>query len=121
MVARSGIEPPTRRFSILAKLHPAALRSIQNNPLRQNDPSVGPAAFEPGRLQRVKALGNPMLNGSIPTYYTPGYEKRARALQAFFSNGTAETLRRLDTIDPEFSAWARHLDSMPRANSLPTQ
>jgi hypothetical protein len=32
----------------------------------------------------------------------------------FATLSTAETLRRLDTIDPEFSSWARDLKSMPR-------
>ena len=36
----------------------------------------------------------------------------------FATLGTADTLHRLDTIDPEFSAWARHLESMPRTNQF---
>jgi hypothetical protein len=48
-------------------------------------PDPKPARFEGGRLERVKALRDPMLQGSIPTYYTPGYEQRARGLQTFFS------------------------------------
>jgi len=32
----------------------------------------------------------------------------------FATLGTAETLRRLDTIDPDFIEWARRLESMPR-------
>jgi len=32
----------------------------------------------------------------------------------FATLSTAETLRRLDTIDPEFSSWARDLKSMSR-------
>ncbi len=39
----------------------------------------------------------------------------------FATLGTVETLRRLDTIDPGFSAWARHLNSMRRADPLPSQ
>lgn len=50
------------------------------------DAAPEPAALESARLERVEALGNPMLKGSIPTYYTPGYEHRARALQTFFSS-----------------------------------
>ena len=49
-------------------------------------PVPKPASMEDGRLERVRALGNPILRGSIPTYYTPGYENRARDLQAFFSS-----------------------------------
>ncbi len=51
------------------------------------DPAIPKSAtFEPGRLERVQALGDPLLTGSVPTYYTPGYEARARALQAFLSD-----------------------------------
>jgi hypothetical protein len=57
--------------------------SIAADPSPEAAPT--PAAFESGRLERVRALGNPMLKGSIPTYYTPGYESRARSLQTFFS------------------------------------
>jgi len=39
--------------------------------------------FEAGRLERVKALGGPVIEGAVRTYYTPGYEKRARKLQRF--------------------------------------
>jgi len=68
----------------------AILSFIIGQPSIAGDPSPkaapAPATFESGRLERVIALGNPMLKGSIPTYYTPGYEDRARLLQAFFSN-----------------------------------
>jgi len=40
-------------------------------------------SFEAGRLERVKALGGPVIEGAVRTYYTPGYEKRARNLQRF--------------------------------------
>lgn len=41
--------------------------------------------FEAGRLGRVKALGDPMIAGVVPTYYTPGNEKHARDLQRFLT------------------------------------
>ncbi|MGC2032836.1 MAG: hypothetical protein WA642_22670 [Steroidobacteraceae bacterium] len=36
-----------------------------------------------------------MLEGSIPTYYTPGYEARARKLQTFFSDELHFAQRRM--------------------------
>jgi hypothetical protein len=41
------------------------------------------AQFESGRLERVQALKAPRLDGIVPTYYTPGYARRARDLQRF--------------------------------------
>lgn len=49
------------------------------------DPVPQPAKFEGGRLERVQSLRDPLLEGAVPTYYTPGYESRARTLQAFFA------------------------------------
>jgi len=41
------------------------------------------AQFDEGRLERVQALKAPHLSGIVPTYYTPGYQQRARDLQRF--------------------------------------
>jgi hypothetical protein len=41
------------------------------------------AQFDRGRLERVQALSAPWLDGIVPTYYSPGYEQRARNLQRF--------------------------------------
>lgn len=46
-------------------------------------PVAGTPTFEPGRFGRVQALTDPMIPGAVPTYYTPGYEQRARVLQEF--------------------------------------
>jgi hypothetical protein len=75
-----------------------------------------PASFESGRLERVRTLGNPMLKGSIPTYYTPGYENRARSLQTFFSNELRYSKRHipfrltvsLAVLDPTQYALTEH-------------
>ena len=47
--------------------------------------SQKPVTFESSRLERVRALRDPFIDGAVPTYYTPGYERRARALQDFFT------------------------------------
>ena len=80
------------------------------------EPVPKPAGLEGGRLERVRALHNPMLQGSIPTYYTPGYEQRARSLQTFFSNElrfTRQHLRfhltvSLAVLDPAQYALSDH-------------
>jgi len=59
------------------------------------EPVTKPASFEPGRLERVKLLGDPLLEGSIPTYYTPSYKARARKLQTFFSDELNFAQRRM--------------------------
>lgn len=41
------------------------------------------AQFDAGRLERVQGLNSPRLDGVIPTYYTPGFEQRAREVQRF--------------------------------------
>jgi len=64
--------------------------------INSTEPVSKPASFEPGRLERIKALGNPMLKGSIPTYYTPGYKARARKLQTFFTNELRFAQRRIE-------------------------
>lgn len=45
MVARSGIEPPTRGFSIRCVLHPGELKVIQNNALDSDGPRLGNARW----------------------------------------------------------------------------
>ena len=44
-----------------------------------------PATFEPGRLERVEALHDPVIKGSVSTWYTLGYLQRARELQRFIT------------------------------------
>ena len=60
-----------------------------------SEPEIEPAGFEPARLERVKLLGDPLLDGSIPTYYTPGYKARARKLQTFLSDELNFAQRRM--------------------------
>jgi len=51
--------------------------------------------FEQGRLDRVLSLHNPMLKGEITTYYTPGYEKRAREVQRFLTEELKSSRKQL--------------------------
>ncbi|HEY2445177.1 MAG TPA: hypothetical protein VGI20_05500 [Rhizomicrobium sp.] len=51
--------------------------------------------FDAGRLDRVKSLQDPTLEGAVPTYYTPGYERHARSLQQFMSDELAFYRREL--------------------------
>lgn len=53
------------------------------------------AQFDEGRLERVQALKAPRLNGIVPTYYTPGYQQRARDLQRFVTAEMRFAQRRL--------------------------
>jgi hypothetical protein len=71
---------------ILAATSQSGLAQQETEKAPTTEPVATPATFEPARLERVKALGNPFLEGSIPTYYTPGYKVRARKLQSFFSD-----------------------------------
>lgn len=42
-------------------------------------------SFEPGRLERVEALHDPVIEGAVSTWYTQGYRLRARELQHFIT------------------------------------
>lgn len=42
-------------------------------------------SFEPGRLERVEALHDPVIEGAVSTWYTQGYRLRARELQHFMT------------------------------------
>ncbi len=53
------------------------------------------AQFDEGRLDRVQALKAPRLDGTVPTYYTPGYQQRARDLQRFATAEMGFAQRRL--------------------------
>lgn len=53
------------------------------------------AQFDPGRLERVQALNAPRLTGIVPTYYTPGYKRRALNLQRFVTAEMGFAQRRL--------------------------
>jgi hypothetical protein len=50
---------------------------------RQQNPGSSQAKEEEPRLESVLALKNRALPGEIPTYYTTGYEKRAKYIQDF--------------------------------------
>lgn len=51
--------------------------------------------IEPGRRERVVSLHDPMLAGDVPTWYTPGYEERARRLQALFGGELRFSVKQL--------------------------
>ncbi len=52
----------------------------------QNSSQPSSAREEEPRLETVLALKDPFLPGEVRTYYTPGYEKRARAIQEFLAD-----------------------------------
>lgn len=56
--------------------------------------------FEPGRLERVEALHDPMIPGPVPTWYTRGYEQHARDLQRFLGGERAFVRRELGVNVP---------------------
>jgi hypothetical protein len=55
---------------------------------------------EAGRLQNVQALKDPLIPGDVPTYYTPGYESHARALQSFLAGERAFYKKELEVDVP---------------------
>jgi hypothetical protein len=57
--------------------------------------TVAVAQFDGGRLERVQALKAPRLDGVVPTYYTPGFEPRARQVQRFVTAEMGFAQRRL--------------------------
>jgi hypothetical protein len=52
----------------------------------QDSSKPPPAKEEEPRLETVVALNDPFLPGRVRTYYTPGFEKRATAVQEFLSD-----------------------------------
>jgi hypothetical protein len=80
-----------RNYNLLAR---AAIR-FAAGALLAFASTAASAQFESGRLERVQALKTPRLEGVVPTYYTPGYQQRARALQRFVSAEMGFAQRRL--------------------------
>lgn len=52
----------------------------------QDSSKPSPAKEEEPRLETVVALNDPFLPGQVRTYYTPGFEKRAKAVQDFLTD-----------------------------------
>lgn len=71
-------------LAVVAAAHIAAAAATPRAPPAA---SSTPAAktFEPGRFQRVEALHDPMIEGTVSTWYTKGYGQRARELQRFIA------------------------------------
>lgn len=44
-----------------------------------------PKTFEPGRLERVEALRDPLIKGAVITWYTRGFRRHAREIQRFMN------------------------------------
>ena len=68
----------------------------------QNAPATTTGTYEAARLQRVQSLGDPMILGEVPTYYTSGYERHARRLQTLLT-GEREFYKRELGVDVPFS------------------
>jgi hypothetical protein len=54
--------------------------------LAQDSSKPSPAKEEEPRLETVLALKDPFLAGQVRTYYTPGFEKRAKEVQDFLAD-----------------------------------
>ena len=91
-----GLRGSALRRANLRALMPIALLAMLSTLARGDEPR----AFEPGRLERVEALADPMLKGEIATYYTPGYERRAKALQRLLSGELRFSRRELHCGPP---------------------
>jgi hypothetical protein len=52
----------------------------------QDSSKPSPAKEEEPRLETVVALKDPFLPGQVRTYYTPGFEKRAKTVQDFLTD-----------------------------------
>ncbi len=52
-----------------------------------------PDDSEAQRLSRVRSLRAPLLSGTVPTYYTPGYDQHARILQGLLTGEQAFAVR----------------------------
>jgi hypothetical protein len=61
----------------------AAARTPPSSPVTSSTST--PETFEPGRLERVEALHDPVIEGAVSTWYTRGYLQRARDLQRFIT------------------------------------
>ncbi|HWF86752.1 MAG TPA: hypothetical protein VG222_17960 [Vicinamibacterales bacterium] len=70
--------------------------------LQPNDQTV-----EAERLDRVRALGDPVIDGAVPAYYTPGYEQHARDVQRFITGERAFVKKELGVDVP---LWLAVLD-----------
>ncbi len=77
------------------------------------------AQFDSGRLERVQALKVPHLNGMVPTYYTLGYEQRARNLQHFITAEMGFAKRRLGVRLPLFLAVLDKVEWSAAERQLP--
>ena len=56
--------------------------------------------FEAGRLPRVQALHDPFIDGTVPAYYTRGYQKHAQGLQHFLAGERAFVRKELGVDVP---------------------
>ncbi len=74
-----------------------------------------PTAKQPSRLDLVKTLDNPILQGSLPTSYSPGSEQRAKALQKFLEGERSFYQEKLGIKLADLSLAVLSPDQWPKA------
>lgn len=84
-----------RRLEVLVAYVLFVVTGFALPPNAQNSPQSSSAKEEEPRLESVLALKDPFLSGEVRTYYTPGYESRARAVQGFLADERAFYLEEL--------------------------
>lgn len=79
----TAMKPFVRIVGLLLIAVTTASASVPTSERAATTAQKSPGSFEAGRRERVRALRDPVVTGEVLTYYTPGYEQRARDLQRF--------------------------------------